>query len=158
MPKSMFLNTMKTPTHPRQLKSAWSTCTDGRAFEGCTAFSRIFFTSHYCCISVAEVVLAEKRRDSVTTAVIILLQQDIDLHELSCHSETEKLQDASGRQHNVKSLCRGISSLTQTMHLSCVFRQRLYLWMPNDSRGIIYLIGEMNHSYLASEPLSADWC
>lgn len=101
---------------------------------------------------------AEKRRHSVSTAVIILLQQDIDLHELPWHRERKKLQDASGRQHYVKSLCRGVSSLIQTMHLSCVFRQCLYLWMPNDSRGIIYLIGEMNHSYLASELLSADWC
>lgn len=109
-------------------------------------------------MSVAEVELAEKRRHSVTTAVIILLQQDIDLHELPWHSERKKLQDASGRQHHVKSLCRGVSSLTQTMHFSRIFRWRLYLWMPNDSRGIIYLIGEMNHSYLASELLSADWC
>lgn len=31
--KSRFLNSMLTPTHPRQLKSACSTCTDGRAFE-----------------------------------------------------------------------------------------------------------------------------
>lgn len=102
--------------------------------------------------------LTEKRRHSVTTAVIILLQQDIDLHELPWHSERKKLQDASERQRHVKSLCRGVSSLIQMMHLSCVFHRRLYLWMQNDSRGIIYLIGEMNHSYSASELLSADWC
>lgn len=109
----------------------------------------IFFTGHYCCISVAEVEPAEKRRHPVTTAVIILLQQDIDLHELPGQNESKKLQGASGRQHHMKSLCQGISSLTQTMHLSCVFRRCLYLWMPNDSRRIIYLIGEMNHSYLS---------
>lgn len=113
---------------------------------------------HYCCVSVAAVELTERRRRSVTTAVIILLQQDIDLHELPWHNERTKLQDARGRQHHLKSLCRGVSSLTHTMHLSCVFRQRFYLWMPNDSRGIIHLIGEMNHSYSASELLSADWC
>lgn len=40
--------------------------------------------------------LAEKRGRSVTTAVIILLQQDIDLHELPLHGEN--LKKAAGCQ------------------------------------------------------------
>lgn len=71
-------------------------------------------------------------------------------------AKAKKLRDARGRRRHVNSLCRGVSSLALMVHLSCAFRQGLYLRMPNDSQGIIYQVGEMNHLYSASEPLSAD--
>lgn len=92
-------------------------------------------------------------RHAVTTAVIIPFPAGYRLARV-----TWALRDACGRRRHVKSLCWGVSSLAQTMHLSCAFRQGLYLWMPNDSQGIIYQIGEMNHLYSASELLSADRC
>lgn len=121
---------------------------DGAAAEN----KRFSLISRYCCVSVAVVARGEEEA----------------LCNYRCNHPfpagyrlarvTWALRDACGRWRHVKSLCWGVSSLAQTMHLSCAFRQGLYLWMPNDSQGIIYQIGEMNHLYSASELLSADRC
>lgn len=121
---------------------------DGAAAEN----KRFSLISRYCCVSVAVVAHGEEealcnyRCNHPFPAGYRLAQV------------TWALRDACGRRRHMKSLCWGVSSLAQMMHLSCAFRQGLYLCMPNDSQGIIYQIGEMNHLYSASELLSADRC
>lgn len=90
--------------------------------------------------------LAGRRRQSVTTAVIILLQQDIDLHQLPWWGRRKKAAESLWKTAACEIPLS--TSFTQTMHLSCSFRRLLHFCIPNDSGDFFFLSDRRNWSFL----------